>query len=138
MRIRLGLLAVLLALGGVIALPGAVAAASPYTYLVVKNYCDGDQPNIVIKMFKPAGYYPDKFTMDAVGQHRDVGYTSWWKESSNSHFQALVPNQYAKWTWKEPIFWNPPDSQWHRIKVNLKVWSGGSVIAHKTLYSVKC
>jgi hypothetical protein len=138
MRKRLMLFATLVLTIVALALPSTAAAASPYTYVVLENSCSGDEPEITVKMIKPAGYHPDKFTIDARGQHRNIGATRWWNESARTHFQVWVPNQYAKWSWKKSLSWNPPDSQWHRIKVTMRVWRNGSIIAYKTINSVAC
>ena len=139
MRKRISLLASLAMTLGALALPASVAAApSPYSYRVVDNYCDGPEPNIKVKMIKPAGYYPDRFTIAARGQHSQSGSGGWSNEGQSSNFSRNVPNQYAKFTWAQSIYWNPPDMRWHRIKLTLKVIDNGNVVASKTIYSVAC
>ena len=140
MRRRSALLASLVMILAALALPASVAAApSPYTYKVVNNYCDSNlRPNIKVKMIKPAGYYPDRFTIVARGQHSQSGSGGWSNEGAASNFSRNVPNQYAKFTWAQSIVWNPPDNRWHRIKLIMKVIDNGNVVASKTIYSVKC
>ena len=138
MRKRLVLLWTLLLLGSALVIPSTAAAGSAYSYVVQQNYCDGGQPNIKVKLIKPAGLYPDKFTIDATGQHSQTGMGNWSNESAPSHFQKSIPYQYARYTWSKAIYWDPPDGRWHRIKLRMKVWKNGNVIASKTIYSVKC
>lgn len=139
MRKRIALLASLAMTLGALALPASVAASqSPYTYRVVNNYCDGPEPNIKVKMIKPAGYYPDRFTITARGQHSQSGNGGWSNEGPSSSFSRNVPNQYAKFTWAQSIYWSPPDMRWHRIKLTMKVIDNGNVVASRTIYSVKC
>jgi hypothetical protein len=137
-RRRLALPGLMVALLILLALPATASAGSAYSYRVIENYCDGGEPNIRVRMIKPAGYYPNKFTIDATGQHSNSGNGNWSKESSTSHFSKTVPNQYARFTWTKGIYWDPPDNQWHRIKVIMKVWDDGHVVAQRTIYSVKC
>ena len=138
MRKRFTLLWTLVVLGAALALPATTAAGSPYSYVVLDNYCDGGQPNIIVRMKKPAGYFPDKFQIVAQGQHKNLGGGSWRNEGSSRTFSKDIPNQYAKFTWTKGIVFDPPDGQWHRIKLRLKVIDGGSTVAASTIYSVKC
>lgn len=137
MRKRLVLVWTLLLLGSALALP-ASAAAADYKYDILQNYCDGGQPNIKVKLIKPPGLYPDRFTIDATGQHSQTGNGNWSNESTTSHFSKNVPQQYARWTWSKSLYWDPPDGRWHRIKLRLKAWDNGGVVASTTIYSVKC
>ena len=141
MRKRLVLFWTLLLLGSALVLPASAAAGGggSYSYVVQQNYCsNGGVPNIKVKLIKPAGLYPDRFTIDATGQHSQSFGGNYSNESAPSHFQRAIPDQYAKFTWSKSIYWDPPDGRWHRIKLRMKVWNNGNVIASKTIYSVKC
>jgi hypothetical protein len=138
MRRRFSLLGVLGLLALAMVAPVAVTAGSQYTYVVTQNYCNGDKPVITVRMKKPAGAYPDRFQIVAQGQHRNIGGTRWSNESASSTFNKDVPSQYAKFNWTKSLTWNPPDSQWHRIKLRLKVIDNGSVVATATVNSVAC
>ena len=118
--------------------PSAASAGSAYTYVIVNNYCDGDEPNITVRLRKPAGYYPDRFQIVAQGQHKNLGGTRWSNEGSSSTFNKNIPFQYARYSWTKSVYWNPPDGQWHRIKLRLRVIDNGSVVATETVNSVAC
>ena len=137
MRKRIALLASLAMTLGALALPASAAAApSPYTYRVISNFCDGPDPNIKVKMIKPAGYYPEQFRMIARGQHSTTGSGGWSNEGASSPFSHNVPQQYAKYSWANALYWEAPDSKWHRIKLTLRVMDNGNIVASKTIYSV--
>jgi len=138
MRRRIGLLGVMALMAVALVVPPAASAGSAYGYRVTQNYCDGDHPTITVKLIKPAGYYADRFQIVAQGQHKNLGGGSWNNEGSSNTFNKEVPNGSAKFTWTKGLTWNPPDGQWHRIKLRLKVIEGGSVVAASTVYSVAC
>ncbi len=138
MRRRFGLLLLMSLVAAALAAPATVSAGSAYGYRVTQNYCDGDHPSITVKLIKPAGYYADRFQIVATGQHKNLGGGSWSNEGGSNTFNKDVPNGSAKFTWTKALTWNPPDGQWHRIKLRLKVIDGGSVVATSTVYSVAC
>ena len=138
MRRRFGLVGVMALMAAALMVPATASAGSAYGYKVTQNYCSGDHPNITVKLIKPAGYYADRFQIVAQGQHKNLGGGSWYNEGNNNSFSRDVPGGTAKYTWTKGITWNPPDGQWHRIKLRLKVIDNGSVVAASTIYSVRC
>ncbi len=138
MRRRFSLFGAIGLLAVALVAPSTVSAGSAYAYRVTQNFCDGDEPNIRVKLIKPEGLRPDKFQIVAQGQHRNIGASRWRNEAGTSTFNKNVPNQNAKFTWAKSILWNPPDNQWHRIKLRLKVIDNGNVVAAETVYSVAC
>jgi hypothetical protein len=125
-----------------LALPGTAAAAT-YRYQIVRNYCYGDGGGSVyfaVKLIKPIGWASgDYFSIDGTAQHKDLFGSSWTNEWWYDQAGSTVPYRYSKYTWSQH-YWREPDDtyRWHRIHLVLKVWSGSSVIATKTLNSVKC
>ena len=138
MRRRFGLLGVMALVATALVAPPAASAGGDYSYRVLENYCNGDQPNITVRLIKPAGFHSDRFQIVAQGQHRNLSGGSWVNEGSRNTFSKSIPSGTAKFTWTKGVYWNSPDGQWHRIKLRLKAIEGGSVVAAETIYSVKC
>ena len=140
MRRRLALLWTPLVIALALALPASTAAASPYSYKVLANYCYAEgNVYIKIKMIKPEGWFSaDRFTMDAKAQHKNIGGSTWSNEYYYARQSTNVPNTYSKVTWTRWFSYDPSDHHWHRIVVKLRVWNGSTVIAQSTVRSVAC
>ena len=138
MRRRFGLLGVMSLMAAALIAPSSVSAGNDYSYRIIDNYCNGDQPNITVKLIKPSGFQSDRFQIVAQGQHKNLSGGSWQNEGPSNTFSKNIPSGTAKFTWTKGVYWNPPDGQWHRIKLRLKAFEGGSLAATETIYSVKC
>ncbi len=139
MRRRVGFVGVLglLALG-LIAPPVVSAGGEDYSYRVMANYCDGDEPVIRVRLIKHAGIYASRFQIVAQGQHKNLSGGSWRNQASSTTFSKNIPNGSDRFTWTKGITWNPPDGNWHRIKLRLKAYEGNTLVAVETVFSVRC
>jgi hypothetical protein len=119
-------------------MPATAAAGSVYSFRVVANFCDGAQPNISVKLIKPAGASATGFTIFARAQHSATGSADWSKEGTMRPFRKDVPQQSEKYKWTRAIHYVAPDNKWHRIKVQLFVVDQDAIVASDTTYSTAC
>lgn len=143
MRRRLTFLSSFIALLLVMALPGSTLAAS-YTYTVQEDTCTasgGDYGyghlHFQVKMTEYSKL-ANKFTFTGKAQHRNVGFSRWYTDWNFGTFTYWF-NANNSNTWYSRWFnYHPDDFAWHRIKVVLKVWRNGLLLAKKTLYGEYC
>ena len=143
MRRRLSLLSSLVALVLVLALPGATLGAS-YTYSIQEDTCNasgGDHGYghlyFEVKMTEYSKS-ANKFTFTGKAQHREIGgsrwYTDWNYGTYTRYFASNSSNNwYTRW-----FDYDPDDYGWHRIRVVLKVWHDGLLLASKTVQGEYC
>jgi hypothetical protein len=143
MRRRLTLLSSLVALMLVLALPGTTLAAS-YTYTIQQNTCTASggkfgygQVNFTVKMTEYSKS-ANKFTFTGKGQHRNIGSSRWTNEYNFGTFTYRFEDNAISHWYSRYFRYSPADGAWHRIKVVLKVWHGGVLLAYKTVYSRSC
>jgi hypothetical protein len=140
MRKRFALLGALVVLAAALAVPATTAAASiqssGYTYKVVYNYCDGYTPHFKVKE-TAAGWTPangltiDSSVQELYGGRWHTIYT--W----NQQYYNFPDNGRSHWLtgWR---WYDGNATYYFRIVFNLRVWAGNTVLAHKTLNSVRC
>ena len=144
MRRRLTFFSSTIAILLVMALPATTLAAD-YTYKVKSNTCNasgGDNGYghlyFKVRLTEYGNSGANKFTFSGKAQHKDLGSSrwqtgwnygtfTWWFNDNGSN------NWYDRW-----YSYDPPDFAWHRIKVTLKVWHNGILLAKKTLYGETC
>ena len=143
MRRRLTFLSALVAWVLVLVLPGTALGAT-YTYVVTEDTCNasgGDygygELHFSVKLTEYSRV-ANKFTFAGNAQHREIGSTRWrndWNFGTFSYWFASngTNNNYTRW-----FKYHPGDFAWHRMKVVLKVWHNGTLLARKTVYGDYC
>jgi hypothetical protein len=144
MRRRLTLASTTLAILLALLLPATVAAAS-YTYTVQKNTCtvsggDNGYGHFYFKVKLQENGWSDanKFTFAAKAQHKELGGGRWYTSYNWGTFTWTFPDNGDNYWYSRWYTYDPPDFAWHRIKVVLKVWHNGTLLASRTLYSKTC
>lgn len=144
MRRRLAFLSTLVALVVVLLLP-ATTMASSFTFDVQNNTCsvsggDHGYGNLYfrVKLTEYGNSGANKFTFSAKAQHRNLGSSRWYTDWNAGTFVRTftdngATNWYTRW-WS----YDPNDFAFHRFKVTLKVWHGGTLLAMRTLLGADC
>jgi hypothetical protein len=133
---RLFYLATLAVLFAALALPAATVAASPYTYRIYYDRCDGHQVNLKMHIRAGGATPADKLTIESWAQKK-VG-TSWttvhtWRKAS----YKFEPDgrRHTLTSWRS---YNGNEHYKFRIVFRLRVWDGSQQLASVTHRSVKC
>ena len=145
MRRRLAFLSTLTALALVLVLPTSALAANPFKYEVLSDQCTSSGGNhgyghlyFEVKQIEYGKSGANKMTFTGVVQHRNLGSSRWRVEHRYGTSTNRFSNTNAN-TWRSHWYsWHPADGHWHRIKVTLKVWHNGFLLAHKTVYGHYC
>jgi hypothetical protein len=136
LRRRLSFLATLALLFAALSLPAATVAASPYTYRIYYDRCDGNQVNLKMHI-RAGGQTPaDKLTIETWAQKK-VG-SSWttvhtWQIAKYKFEPNGVRHTLTSWR-----SYNGNNHYQFRIVFRLRVWDGSHRLASVTYHSVKC
>lgn len=145
MHRRLTGLSAMIAVVLAILVAAAPVAASSFTYSVKKNTCTAsgytyDYGRVYLKVkLQESGYSgANKFTVDSWAQHRTVNTSGWYNEYHWNRATYTFPNNSTTYYYVSTRWYDPADYAWHRIKMGLKVWHNGSLLASRTIYSKSC
>ena len=144
MRRRLAFLSTLIALALVLVLPATTMAAS-YTYQVKNNTCTASGGDygwghlyFKVKLTEWGNTGANKFTFTAKAQHKNLGGNRWYTDWNYGTDTYTFPNNGATYYYVKWYSYDPGDLAWHRIKVTMKVWHNGTLLAKKTIYGKTC
>ncbi len=144
MRRRLAFASTLVALLLVFALPATTLGAT-YTYQVKKNVCTVSGGShgfghlyFKVKLTEWGNSGANKFTFTAKAQHRNLGGSRWKTAYKFGTFTYNFLSNGSSYNYVRWYTYDPADFAWHRIKVVLKVWHNGSLLAKRTLYGKDC
>ena len=145
MRRRLAFLSTVIALALVLVLPASALAANPFKYQILSDQCTSSAGNhgygrlhLEVKQIEYGNSGANKMTFTASVQHRNLGSSRWRTEARFGTFTHRFANTRANNWYTRWYSWHPSDGNWHRIKVVLKVWHNGFLLAHKTVLGHYC
>lgn len=140
MRKRFALIWAMVVLGAALTLPATTAAGgSGYTYKIIQNYCYGYNGNSV--------YFKAKQTAAGWTNANYLTIDSWAQRLINGRWQSVYTwNQsWYSYNWNGSSHWlklwrsyDGNGLYWFRIVFKLRVWQNNTLLATKTIHSVKC
>lgn len=123
----------------------APVAASSFSYTVKINTCHSSgytygygEVYYRVRLLESGYSGANKFTVDSWVQHRTINTSSWHTEYTWNRATYTFPNNSTSYYYVSTRWYDPADYAWHRIKMGLKVWHNGSVLASRTVYSKSC
>ncbi len=145
MRRRIGFLSTFVALLLIFALPAATVSAATFTYRVQKNTCSTSggahgygKVYFKVKLTEYGNSGANKFTFSAAAQQRNLGSSRWYTVSKYGAFKYTFPSNRNSYYYIRWYSYHPGNVNWHRIKVTMKVWHSGRLLAKRTIYSKSC
>lgn len=144
MRRRLTFVSSAVALLLVFVLPAATVSAATYTYQVKANQCsasggDYGYGELYFKVrLQEWSQVANKFTFAAKIQHKNLGGSRWYTDWNYGTFVYTFPANGSDYWYTRWWDYDPDDLAWHRIRVVLKVWRGGTLLASKVLVGKTC